>query len=198
MMARASIKAMRPDIELQSVHTYRCGKSRCANGEVHIAVVRRTVGTFTFNPTTQNQAQLSYVVDGLRVDKPLQRFLFKYDNLSGTYASAQSLWGTGCGGADDGLNEDHFPLQITHNADNTIVIVAGVPPDVCTFTGTYTQGGHLGTVTGTGHCPGLPASTVTLTEVNVQTAEFIARFAQQTGNCLQTGNIVGSRRVTGP
>lgn len=35
-MARASIKAMRSDIELQSVLRYRHLNSRCANGEVHI------------------------------------------------------------------------------------------------------------------------------------------------------------------
>ena len=35
-MARASIKALRSDIELQSVLRYRSANSRCANGEVHI------------------------------------------------------------------------------------------------------------------------------------------------------------------
>ena len=35
-MARASIKALRSDIELQSVLRYRPGCSRCENGEVHI------------------------------------------------------------------------------------------------------------------------------------------------------------------
>jgi hypothetical protein len=35
-MARASIKAMRSDIELQSVLRYRHLSSLCANGEVHI------------------------------------------------------------------------------------------------------------------------------------------------------------------
>jgi len=35
-MARASIKAMRSDIELQSVLRYRHLNSRCASGEVHI------------------------------------------------------------------------------------------------------------------------------------------------------------------
>jgi hypothetical protein len=36
MMARASTKALRSDIELQSVLRYRRFNSRCANGEVHI------------------------------------------------------------------------------------------------------------------------------------------------------------------
>ena len=35
-MARASIEALRSDIELQSVLRYRSTNSRCANGEVHI------------------------------------------------------------------------------------------------------------------------------------------------------------------
>ena len=35
-MARARIKALRSDIELQSVLRYRQVRSRCENGEVHI------------------------------------------------------------------------------------------------------------------------------------------------------------------
>ena len=46
-MARASIKALRSDIELQSVLRYRRINSRCANGEVHIA--RLGAGIFHLN-----------------------------------------------------------------------------------------------------------------------------------------------------
>src|SRR5205814_521565 len=49
------------------------------------AVTRRQVGNMQFQLTDQNQAQLSYLVDGAQVVKTVNRFYFRKNDASGSY-----------------------------------------------------------------------------------------------------------------
>lgn len=85
MMARASIKALRSDIELQSVLRHRTFNFACANGEVHIAGL-------AFNPPNLAGADLRKLFQEARyqrleIDQPI-RSSPQYNNGEGKMVDA--------------------------------------------------------------------------------------------------------------
>lgn len=108
--------------------------------------------TFSGSLTDLRLGTLTYTVNGVQVVKQIQRFLFTYENFSGTYSGVASQQGTGmtCNSAN---NSSALPVtvQITHNT-TAMTIVTQSNAGTCTFPGTYSQAGHFGTFIGNYAC----------------------------------------------
>ena len=124
-------------------------------------VTATPVGTITITFTSQNTATLSYTANGANVVKQIQRQTWRGNNLGGKYIGGMVSVGTGpssCAGEALAMGDIFF----THNnfsaaGGGTVSIrveftPAGGGSGVCTYTGTHTAGGRLGTISGNYTC----------------------------------------------
>ena len=178
------------------------------------AVGYRKVGTLTFDATTVNDATLTYTVDGTQVVKNVTRQFWRYENLGGSYYGGFVWDNSSC---KDPADNDHYEIfgsmQFNHYADNTIRIdmqiraitntgaAQAVPANSSgTFTGPYTQSGHMGQVPGTftfivGTDTG--SASWTLFEIERGISGITGRFVGSdigTDTCLYSGRFTGVRR----
>ncbi len=165
--------------------------------------VPRKVGTLTFDASSGTTATMSYTVDGTRVDKTVTRQPLRGENLSGSYYGGDSGEQTLCG-ADNGHWESKSLIQIDHAADSSITMSWRDPQGrVTTFTGRYSQSGHMGQIVGTASLPspGLTAS-VDLFEIEPTISGITGRghmvLQSATGSCVWDGRWGGVRRMQEP
>jgi hypothetical protein len=121
-------------------------------------VVNTPVGSMTLTFANSNAGTLTYVVNGVTVNKAISRFAYAANNLAGDYLGGLTAQGTNCNsGIPNGpilifgqARTDHSQAQavkITVNFNNG----AGTPSQ-CIYNGTYSQAGRQGAVTGTWGC----------------------------------------------
>ena len=124
-------------------------------------VAGRKVGTLTFDAGTITTATLSYSVDGTDVVKNVTRQTWTTQNLSGSYYGGNVGWQTQCG-EDNGKYEEQSYIEVTHNADNSFSMKwTDLQNRPLTFTGVYSQSGHMGQVLVTGVSPAEAGVTIT-------------------------------------
>ena len=104
----------------------------------------RKVGTATFSASSLNSAALTYSIDGTQVQKELERQTLRLLDFTGEYQGGTYV--IGCTGGDI---LEAGPLSVSHTG-NQILIRAHT--NACTFNGTYSQAGQLGSVAGTFTC----------------------------------------------
>ena len=153
------------------------------------------VGTVTFSATQLNAATLTYVVGGVTVTKQLTRQTWAGETLAGQFAGATFAdWSSACTNAR-GHTEAFAGFTVSHSATNTVSILeAGASGYSCTYNGSYTQAGRLGTITGTGTCSDGFNPTFTMSEVMVNAGSLSMRIEAAAGNCRMTGRMGGVRR----
>ena len=168
------------------------------------AVARRKVGTLTFDSGEFATATLTYTVDGTTVVKSVTRQLWGMQNLAGSYHGGESGERTACG-AEDGHAESGGSIDITHDADQSIILkLTDLQNRTRTITGTYTQHGHLGQVVGTINDPARGwTGTARLFEIESTASGITGRghfVLQQAGAdvCVWDGRWGGVRRVPEP
>ena len=138
-------------------HTVFAGDLYSATGPYYGAgfpphsVALRKVGTLTFDATAADAATMSYTVDGTPVVKSITRQTWRYQNISGSYYGGWNADRSNC--IQGPANQTHFdePVAITvvQNADNTVNVTLRFVDGVSeSFSGTYTQSGHLGRIEG--------------------------------------------------
>ena len=109
----------------------------------------------TFN--TLNTATLTYTVGSSTVTKQIQRQTWAAENLSGLYLGGMTASASSCGNpADAGLVLIFDELTVTHSGNSFTAQVKfnntnGVPSS-CTYSGSYSQSGRLGAVSGNWNC----------------------------------------------
>jgi hypothetical protein len=157
-------------------------------------VSARVVGTVNFNLVSVNSATLTYTVDGVSVSKSLTRQTWKAENFTGLYVGG--FTGTLSGCAVNGAAEEVDVMSITQNgtafsfaSSNQLVNSA------CTYTGTYSQAGHVGGVTGTYQCSNNTSGTFSLQELEGTLSGFTARLTTASGGCSFNGRLAGARRI---
>ncbi len=120
-------------------------------------VAGRKVGTLAFDADTVTTATLSYSVDGTSVVKQVTRQTWALQDLSGRYIGGIAGGRTQCGGAD-GYYDEQAVIEIAHGADNAFTMKrTDWQNRSSTYTGVYSQSGHMGQVTitaGSGPDPG--------------------------------------------
>ena len=158
------------------------------------------VGTMTFNFSSWNTGTLTYVVNGVTVNKAIQRQTFAGNNLAGNYIGGMTATASSCSNpADNGFALSTGILTVQHGAGNPSMRVdfrnnAGVSA-TCTFTGGYTASGRLGTITGTYSCTLGSNGTFTMSEVDGGKNGFTSVFTGRDQFCTYNGYFGGIRDV---
>ena len=150
------------------------------------------VGSMSLSAPLTNQATLIYTVNDVQMTKTIERQLLVYEKFGGTYSGVMSQQGAGlnCNPAAN-TNTTPVSVQITQNTP-AMTVVATTNGDTCTYSGTYTQGGHFGRVAGNYSCSSGDTGTFTIFEMARSWYEFRARtsLVSQTG-CTLKGFLAG-------
>jgi hypothetical protein len=158
------------------------------------------VGTLTLSFSSPNAGTLTYNVGGTTVTKSITRFGFGPNNLSGNYLGGMTATST-CAGASQ-LTLIFDTLQVSHSGSSITMTVnffnnSGVSSR-CVFTGSYSQQGSQGSVSGNYSCTfGSTAGnqgTFSVTEISPQQSGFTGRFTGSDQFCTSHSGWFGGVR----
>lgn len=120
------------------------------------------VGNLTFESFDHDRATLAYSVDGVTQTKTVQRLTFRYKDWSGLYRGVARANYRDCTSTfvpafsyDDGL------IDVEHEGVSFRMWFEGKKA-ACMYTGTYSQHGRVGAVSGTYVCADGPSGTFTI------------------------------------
>lgn len=151
------------------------------------------VGTMSFNVLFVDLGTLTYSVNGVQVVKHIQRESLVNLNFNGTYDGALSQRGSGSPSCSPSANVSAVPatIQISQNGA-AMSVVATTPGDICTVTGTYSQGGHFGRVDGSYTCTSGDSGTGHIYEMAVSWYDVRARTELDSATgCILKGYLDG-------
>ncbi len=142
------------------------------------------VGTIVFDADSVTTANLSYSVNGVTVNKRVERELWSYENYSGNYGGGLIYDVSNCGVNNGHIEElGLFSIQQTGNTAITM-IEQGENGVVCTYAGSYSQLGHMGDVVGNLACSNGNAGTFHMFEMEKNQSAISGRFiATSTQGC---------------
>lgn len=153
------------------------------------SVTTRKVGTLTFSAPLGTSGTISYSVDGVTVNKTVERQLLRRENYSGQYVYIGRAILSGCSNPTYNGSVPIAPQNafVSHNG-TSIAFSFSVPdqPVACNYVGNYEQFGRLGSVSGTFSCGPTAAGSFTMTELKPSAGSFSGRLrAQMTSGVLQ-------------
>ena len=158
-------------------------------------VTPRKVGTMSWFGQFIEAGVLTYSVDGVAVTKNIQRQLLVYDDYNGTYNSGLSGSTTGCLNVlDNGAINGFATTSVTQTGQNVHVTLEAEASTI-TITGTLTQSGQFGKVSGTYIQSDGEVGNAQLFEMSSQLGTLTGRFSLISTNrgCQSVGYIGGSR-----
>jgi len=153
------------------------------------------VGNVSFDAPASATGTLAYSVNGVNVTKNVQRQTWRNDTLAGTYRGASIGTYTRC----PGTTTIDFPntLTITQVASSVIINEFGTgfggTAYSCRYTGTYTQSGKLGTITGTETCSDGSLQSFTASNIQVSADSVSMAIVSDVSVCHFSGRIGGMR-----
>ena len=161
------------------------------------------VGSMTFTFSSWNAGTLTYTVSGQTVIKQIQRQTFRANSLAATYLGGMTVIGSACSNpAENGQGFLATGRLVVSGSTSVSLRVeftnSAGQPGVCTWTGTYSPSGRLGTISGNYVCQaGSAASsgTFTMVEVDVSRNGFNASYNARDQFCTYNGNFGGVRDV---
>lgn len=158
------------------------------------AVVYRKVGTMKIAGDSMTRATLTYAVDGVAVQKTIERMTFRFDDYAGDYAGALIVTNSKCTNpANDGTRTLPATLSVTQ-AGTTMTIVAALPGRSCSYSGPYTQSGRLGQLAAGFTCTDGEVGTLFFEEMNVQRFGLMGRlFGIDNAGCHIEGSFAAAR-----
>jgi hypothetical protein len=154
-------------------------------------------GNVTIQFTSITTATVTYTVDGVNVSKTIERYAFNFQNISGTYIGSFLAIQSNC--ANPAQNGQTFTgsgqFTIVHTPANQVTITANLSDNLhsysCTYQGTYTQAGRLGSIlNGTYTCTDGHAGSFGSTEIEIASqggilgrysGTYVAQGCQLTG-----------------
>ena len=153
----------------------------------------RKVGTLTFQQGGANAGTLDYSVDGLGVHKSVERFLFRYDDYTGTYPVSVQRVVTHC--SDSTANGDRTApesIAITHH-QTTIGLKWTSAARTCDFSGAFTQAGRLGSAQASYACSDGESGDFAFSELTLRDGFITGRFQGHgiTNACDYRGKFTG-------
>jgi len=153
-------------------------------------VVRRDVGSMQLVTSGDNAAQLTYSVNGVTVQKSVQRLTTKAANASGEYVGFRSA--TGCGTGTDPLSNNAASLRVLQSPSQ-FTLISTVLNETCTYVGTPDQRGRITGVKGTFSCSGqTPPGQFEITSMNVTYQGFVAHLTTRTSaSCSMDARFAG-------
>lgn len=167
------------------------------------AVTRTPVGTMTVNFTSLTTATLQYTVNGAQVTKTITRQTWATDNLTGNYLGGLTATGSSCSQFPNGPILIFGTLGVQHTGSQVAMTVDFTSnqnqASQCTFSGPFTQTGHLGSVSGNWSCTinGQAANTGTFTLSNIDSSVngLTGHFNGRDQFCTYDGFFGGPRDV---
>lgn len=164
----------------------------------------RTAGTVTFQATSPTTATVTYTADGVTVTKSIQRFLLANLNLSGAYIGSFLSAQHNCTNpaANGTLFNGSGQFTIVHNPPAPQVTITAILSDnivnfTCTYQGTYSQLGRIGSIQGTYQCTSGQAGTWNANEIELSTLGGILGRYSATNvapGCQITGGFGGLKQ----
>lgn len=162
-------------------------------------VTRRAVGHATFQIFPPNNGTLDYTVDGVAVSKRLTRQTWAANDATGTYFGGQftQLAPSAASSCTVKTGLQRFDsITISHSGSSfsmTATLGAAPPDELCRYTGTYTQAGHMGNVDGAFSCNGGANGTFRLQRLEIGVNGIMALYAATDRGCDLTGNFSATR-----
>ena len=157
------------------------------------AVNARMVGTAQFTYTPPLAGTLVYTVDGVQVTKQVRRETWSLNDPTGTYAATLVTRSNTCSPAVTTTKNLGTAAVTLVNNLFTIATSGATPADNCTFSGSYSQEGRMGTSTGNFTCSLSGTGPYTLTEIETGTHGFLAAFTATIQGCAVYGHFSGTR-----
>jgi hypothetical protein len=159
----------------------------------------RKVGTMTWTATTITAGELRYDVDGVPIVKNATRLLLRYDDFSGHYTGGIHADITGCLNAGfNGTLDSSAILNITQNGLSISMATVSTTGGSCSFGGTLTQAGQMGSVIGSFACSTGETGSFQIHEMQVNpygvTGQLIG--SSDTLGCHRSGWFGGVRGTT--
>ncbi len=155
------------------------------------------VGNVSFDATNATTATLTYNVGGVNVTKQVQRQTWRTDSLAGQYRGATIGSYIGCSGATTPSAIDNpITLTVTQVASSITMSEMGTQsgtPYGCSYSGTLTQNGKMGTIVGTELCAGNPTQDFTATNVQVDQNGISMTLTTDFSTCHFSGRMGGMR-----
>jgi hypothetical protein len=158
------------------------------------AVIGREAGTMTFVLDTVTTGRLTYSMDGVVVNKSVQRQPLTLDNYNGNYVAYLSQTISGCKNPTNNRTlTDARAVSITQNGSAVVVVTTANNGLVCTINGTFTQLGRMGQIQGAYACNSGEVGTAILFAINNVPFMFTARLQSQSSNfgCTASGELAG-------
>ncbi len=159
-----------------------------------LGVTQREAGSMTFVLTTVTSGQLTYSVDGVVVNKSVQRQTLTFDDYSGDYIVSVTQTVTGCtNSSDNGTSSGAVDVTITQNGQAMTLVGTYADTSSCTYTGTYSQGGRMGQFSGNYACTWGEVGTATIFEMNNVPYMFTAKLQSSSTNfgCNTAAELAG-------
>ncbi len=158
------------------------------------ALNMKQVGNVSFTLTSPTTATLTYSADGVQVTKSLVRQTWKYNDTSGQYIGAVAGTFSKCANtARNGYAEEYSTVAIVHGGSSFSMDLENFEGlGTCSYRGTYSQAGRLGSAAGTWSCSGNMSGNFTATEIDASTSG-ITMLMNETGTCNWSGRIGGVR-----
>jgi hypothetical protein len=153
----------------------------------------RQAGTMTFVLTGVSEGQLNYSVDGVVVNKAIQRQPLTLDDYSGSYATGVTQTTTGCFNSGNNGTTTAVGAATISQAGSSMSIVTSAAGLTCTANGTYSQLGRMGSFIGPYSCNTGEIGTASAVEMTKAPFIFTARVQFQSSNigCLTVGETLG-------
>ena len=158
-------------------------------------VSMKKAGSATFTLTDVSTGALQYTVDGVQVTKQIVRQPLSYDDYSGTYDVVYNYTVTGCNEpAYNGTYVDIGTVIIKQTrAAMSVELNDLLGVGTCTSAGTYSQGGRMGSYSGSYACTWGEVGVMKLAELNNAPRKFMGmlNIPSSSYGCVVEGNVVG-------
>ena len=150
----------------------------------------RQVGSMTFHAIDIANGTLTYTVDGSAVAKSVTRQTLVNESIGGIY-NGVTLQNQVCVPALGGTGTFSRPTTLNiSQIGNSVVGQSGG----CTLTGTYSQSGKMGDVTGTYSCISGEIGSFNMFEIVVTETGILARLSEQSNFCSSISAQAGGVR----
>lgn len=154
------------------------------------------VGTMTWVATSTTTGTLTYTVNGVSVTKLIQRQNIVNDDFSGNFQGAiHRAVGNCTSPAGNGTTELSAGLFIDQVGTSMSVTTSDAQGVMCTYSGTLSQAGQMGSISGTYSCNTSDNGSFNMFELQVNISGITGRFAQSSSftGCVGNGWFAGMR-----
>ena len=153
------------------------------------------VGTMTFVLDTVSSAHISYSINGVVVNKNIERQPLTLEPIGGSYGGALNLTASSCANAADNVQAAAGIALVLNQSGNSISgsfqLVGTSVGAVCNIVGTYAEAGRMGTITTTYACADGEIGNMKLIEVTNRIGMISGRLSGQSTNrgCVYSGRF---------